>query len=154
MWNPLHCLFGAEKVKAAEAKVRAEIERIRNLGPDEAEREAQEALAQVAAIQGWVSPPISTIEARLAVLDHRLAEFLRRYRRYVFSESGTIISAEYLDSELLDGIWQIANNHGDEFALGAKAGSPLIYEIAGRKVRDQLPSIFHYILLGEGELES
>jgi hypothetical protein len=154
MWNPLRRLFISKEFEQAEAEVQAEMKRIEGLSAQEAEREASAFVRREVAVEDWSGPPPPAIEAQLATLHEALAGFLRRHRRYVFSESGapgTIISAEDLIHEVMAGMRRIGGDGRDDVALGVRPGGPTIYEVADGKVRAEYASIFHYILLCEGD---
>ncbi|PTX97360.1 hypothetical protein DB346_20365 [Verrucomicrobia bacterium LW23] len=122
---------------------------IRRLTHEKAEAQAMNGLAEIAELFPYTGKPSSKLEEKLELLDPRLRNFLQCYERVQFKETGTELSAQLLQQEKVVGDMMIVMRDWDH-VFGVKKHDPVIYEIAGGKVIGDYPSIFHYILIGEG----
>ncbi|MCX8157818.1 MAG: hypothetical protein N3J91_15495 [Verrucomicrobiae bacterium] len=150
MWGFSSFWNGVKKVRAAEQEAEKEMGGITRLSAAEAEEKAQKVLDKQALTQDWPSPPPAELDSRINQLDLALSRLLRRYRKIAFEESGTEISAELLLSgDAPAGLWLVGMNRANGYKLAVKSESPIVYEIAGSRIRERYPSIFHYFLLVE-----
>lgn len=150
MWGFSSFWKGVNKVRAAEQDAEKEMGGVTRLSAADAESKAQQVLGKQVLTQDWPSPPPAELDNRINQLDSALSRLLRRYRKIAFEESGTEISAELLLSgDAPAGLCVFGINRANGYKLAVKSESPTVYEIAGNRIRERYPSIFHYFLLVE-----
>lgn len=130
----------------------------RALPTEDAYARAESIVERHASNKEWDRPIPPEIDRRLTTLEPRLADLLRRFRRIHFPDDD--FSTTELSAELLDAPPPTAIPHGhmtvgislpDPWALTTRSGDdPRVYEVINGQVREEYPSIAHFILLTQG----
>jgi hypothetical protein len=135
-----------------ERQVDQDSERIEGLGIDAAYRRCESLFSARSFMEEWTQPVPSQVEAVIQGCEPRLAALLTRWRKISFKESGIVISLETPPSqEVPTGMLSIGYCLQNRHKLCVSGSMPQLYEYEGAKLIETYPSLFHLVLLLEGE---
>ena len=137
-------------IDKAYLEVEKEMGDVASMDFKDAKRRAYRFIEKNGDTEPWDRPMDEQAESTLHQFDQAVQAFLRKWKRVRFLQTGTEISATLLclDAQRKD-IWIIGQNVSDEYLLGIVPGKPKLYELNNGYIREEYPSIFHYILLAE-----
>jgi hypothetical protein len=134
-------------------EVNEEIAAKMNLPIEEAWKSAEIVLRERAQCEEWDKPPSQAIKNIISKLDPSVQDLFRKYKKILFSDNGTLISAECLLEETNSkGEYMVGKNEWMNDILTIRADSPRIYEVYKTTGRAVYPSLIHYIAFIEDDL--
>lgn len=150
-WKTVH--DSIKRLKTAEARIKVETAKIRQMSVEEAELLGRRILNERANLEPWSVPVPENISQVLEKLDGSLQSLFAANRKWYFPQTGTEFNADYiLGTRSVQGARIIALDKSINHKLLAKERSPVILELnEDDRPVEEYPSIFHYFLLAEKE---
>jgi hypothetical protein len=138
---------------AIKKQVDEEMSAKMNLPIGEAWKSAEIVLQERAQCEKWDKPPSQEIKDIISKLDCSIQDLFGKYKKILFSDNGTLISAECLLEEThAEGEYVVGKNACTNDVLRIRTDSPRIYEVYKTTVKAVYPSLIHYIAFIEDDL--
>ncbi len=137
---------------AIEKEANAEIAAKMNLPIEDAWKSAQIVIRERAQCEEWDKAPSEAVMTIMNRLDPSVRNLFGKYKRLLFRDNGTLISAEcLLEATPTAEEYTVGRNERMDDILTIRIDGPDIYEKHGGKIRAVYPSLIHYIAFIEDD---